>query len=117
MSSKEEGKMLTEKEKRFIKSQRKSGRLLLILVIIFLTIGILSYPKLLDIGFNRADQIQQSSIEPDIQRVLVNELFRSRLSGFFTGIFVGLLLGIYFWNRKWLKIVDKLDPPQSKRAV
>lgn len=101
--------MLTEKDKHFIETQRKKGKYLLMGILLFFVIGIFLHSKFLDIGFNISEQNRQINIPPDIKEFLIAELTRQNIKGFISGIFPGILLGIYLWNKKWLRIMDKFN--------
>ena len=114
--------MLTDKEKKFVETQRKHGKYFLAGSILLFFFAIVLIYMVKNFNFNITEICGTCTIPPEIRECIANKLFRciakfSIIVGFAGGLCLGFLLclpisiSLYISNRKWLKIVDKFNLP------
>lgn len=102
--------MLTPKENKFIELQRKKRKHYLIIFFVFLIFMVVMYPVTVNIAFDFVKQALNINLPHEARKGMFEGFLMMMVTGGLIGIFLGLVLGFYIMDTRWLKIVDKLVP-------
>jgi hypothetical protein len=102
--------MLTPREIRFIALQRKNRKHYLIIFFVLLIVVIVGYPVVTRIGLSFVEQAFEITFSYQARKGLCEGLLMTFVGGGLFGLSLGLFLGFYILNTRWLKIIDKFVP-------
>ena len=102
--------MLTSKEMRFIALQRRNKKHYLIIFFVLLIVVIIAYPVLTKIAFGFVEQSFKITFSYEEKKGMFEGFFMLLVGGGLFGLFLGLMLGFYILNTRWLNIIDKFVP-------
>ena len=93
--------MLTDKEKKFIETQKKYSKLFLIIPVLILSLAILLFFMIINFPFNLTEICGACKIPPELRTYLLGEQFRcvlkfSAIRNFAGGLLIGFLLCLIF---------------------
>ena len=102
--------MLTSKEMRFIALQRKNRKHYLIIFLVLLIVVIIAYPVVTKIAFGFVERTLEITFSYEEKKGMFEGLLGMFIGGGLLGIYLGLMLGFYILNTRWLNIIDKFVP-------
>ena len=102
--------MLTAREIRFIELQRRNKKHYLIIFFVLLIFVIIAYPVLTKIAFSFVERALNITFSYEEKKGMFEGFFMLLVGGGLFGVFLGLTLGFYILNTRWLKIIEKLVP-------
>ncbi len=102
--------MLTSREIRFIELQRKNRKHYLIVFFVLLIVVIVGYPVVTRIVFSFVERALEMTFSYQARKGLCEGLLMAFVGGGLFGLSLGVFLGFYILNTRWLKIIDKFVP-------
>ena len=102
--------MLTSREIRFIELQRKNRKRYLIGFLVLLIFGIIAVPVVMRIGLGFVERALDITFSYKERKGMFEGLLMMFGGGSLFGLSLGVFLGVYILNTRWLKIIDKFVP-------
>lgn len=102
--------MLTPREIRFIALQRKNRKHYVIIFLLLLIFVIIACPVTIRIGLDFVERALEITFSYQERKGMFEGLLWMFVGGSLFGLSLGLFLGFYILNTRWLKIIDKFVP-------